>query len=73
MLEAWGNRSDIRMRVYTDLPAIQFYVADFEGTGIIGKGGRPYRGRDGFCVEPLFPPNAMNTDLSPKPLSLIHI
>lgn len=68
VLEAWGDRSDIRMRVYTDLPAIQFYVADFEGTGIIGKGGRPYRGRDGFCVEPLFPPNAMNTDLLPKPV-----
>ena len=56
------------LTLYTDMPAMQFYVADFTGKQIRGKDGKAYEGWAGFCMEPQYPPNAMNTPVHDKPV-----
>ena len=57
--EAAGDESGIRMEVYSDLPAVQFYAGNFI-TDHTGKGGRTYSKRDGFCLETQCEPNSVN-------------
>lgn len=47
------------MEVYTDLPGIQFYTANFLG-GEAGKDGAVYAARDGYCFETQYYPDAIN-------------
>lgn len=62
---AKGVKSGIKLDVYTDLPAIQFYTGNF----IKGRGkSREYFRHDGFCLEPQFVPNAINIDGVDKPI-----
>lgn len=56
------------LTLYTDLPAMQLYVADFTGLCMQGKRNAVYNGRDGFCLETQFVPNAMNTQSLWKPI-----
>jgi aldose 1-epimerase len=51
--EATSGRS---LEVHTDAPGIQFYAGNFLDGTIVGRGGRPFGYRHGFCLEPgLFP------------------
>ena len=39
------------MEVWTEEPGLQFYGGNFLDGSLIGKSGRPYRYRNGFCLE----------------------
>lgn len=56
---ATGDKSGIRLDVYTDLPGVQFYSGNVIGT-VPGKGGCVYRNYSGFCLETQQFPNAIN-------------
>ncbi len=47
---AVGDKSGIKMNVYTTLPGVQFYAGNFL-KGIKGKNGIPMEKRSGFCLE----------------------
>ena len=49
-----------RMEVWTDAPGIQFYAGNAIPAGCIGKTGRPYAARQGFCLETQNHPDAPN-------------
>ncbi len=65
--KASENTSGRTMKVYTDLPGIQFYAGNCidETTG---KGGVVYGKRDGFCLETDYFPNAVNEKKFPSPV-----
>lgn len=47
------------MKVFTDLPGMQFYIGNFINNEN-GKGGSVYTKRAGFCMETQYYPNACN-------------
>ncbi|MBQ9686126.1 MAG: galactose mutarotase [Oscillospiraceae bacterium] len=57
----------IRMEVFTDLPGVQLYTANFLGNQA-GKGGRQMHDRDAVCLETQLYPNAMNCWGFPSPV-----
>lgn len=56
------------MEVYTDLPGVQLYTANFLGSEYKGKGGADYHGRDGYCFETQYFPDAINKPQFPSPV-----
>ena len=57
--ECIGDRSGIRLKVYTDLPGIQMYTANgLKMSG--GKNGAEYGSNSGVCFETQYAPNAIN-------------
>lgn len=56
---AYCGESGIRMDVYTDLPGVQLYTANFVG-GQHGKKGAVYVQNSAFCLETQYYPNAVN-------------
>jgi len=60
------------MEMYTDLPGVQMYSANFlnadGGIDGWGKGGRTYGRREGVCFETQYYPNAINTPNFPSPV-----
>lgn len=56
---AYCSESGIRMDVYTDLPGVQLYTANFVG-GQHGKKGAVYVQNSAFCLETQYYPNAVN-------------
>jgi aldose 1-epimerase len=48
------------MQIYTTEPGIQFYSGNFLDGSIIGKSGKPYNHRDGFCLETQHYPDSPN-------------
>ncbi len=61
-------KSGIVMKVYSDLPGIQFYSGNsLDGKPPYGKGGVPIEKRTGLCLETQFYPNAMKYDNFEKP------
>ncbi|MDD4370804.1 MAG: galactose mutarotase [Anaerostipes sp.] len=60
MAEAVDETTGIAMEVYSDLPGMQFYTGNtMKKTK--GKGGIMYGKRCGFCMEPHYFPNSINT------------
>lgn len=57
---ATGNITGIKMDVYTDKPGVQLYVGNFLKGNEIGKDGKPYEKRTGFCLETQFYPDSPN-------------
>lgn len=51
--------SGIKMKVYTDLPGVQFYAGNFI-TPEVGKDGVSYKQRSGLCLETQYYPNSVN-------------
>ncbi len=47
---AYSKKSGIKMNVYTDLPAMQFYTGNFLD-GFRGKAGQEYNKHAAFCME----------------------
>lgn len=56
------------MEVYTDLPGIQFYTANFLEDDFPGKEGASYGRRSAYCFETQYYPNAVNTPQFPSPV-----
>lgn len=57
---AFSEESGIAMEVWTDLPCVQFYTANYV-EGQKGKEGAVYGKRSGFCLETQYFPNSINT------------
>jgi aldose 1-epimerase len=55
-----SDKTGIRMEVYTDLPGIQFYTANFLKNGMTGKGGAVYEKRCCYCFETQYYPDSVN-------------
>lgn len=53
------------MEVYTTEPGLQFYSGNFLDGKNIGKGGRPYKFRYGFCLEAQHFPDSPNQKAFP--------
>lgn len=54
------------MEVYSDESGVQFYVGNFLDGTIIGKGGKVYQRRTGFCMEPQHYPDSPNKPQFPS-------
>ena len=52
--------SGIQMDVYTTMPGMQFYTANFIEKGRVGKNGSVYGPHHGFCFETQFFPDSPN-------------
>ena len=57
----------ICMQIFTDMPGVQLYTANFLGNQI-GKGGREMQNRGAVCLETQLWPNAMNCWGFPSPV-----
>jgi len=62
-----GDRTDLRMEMYTDMPCIQLYSGNGNMGGVQGK-LKPYFAREGIALEPQFAPNAINMEGFEKPI-----
>ena len=54
-----------RMEVWTTEPGLQFYSGNFLDGTHVGKSGRPYRYRNGFCLETQHFPDSPNQPAFP--------
>lgn len=61
------DKSGICMKVFTDLPGVQFYTGNWVGEKA-AKDGEPYGPRQGLCLETQYFPNSVNEEKFPKPL-----
>jgi aldose 1-epimerase len=55
------------LEVHTDQPGLQFYTGNFLTDKVVGKGGRPYGYRQGFCLETQRFPDSPNRPNFPSP------
>lgn len=58
--KAYDEKSGRMMEVYTDLPGIQLYTANFLDPEFKGKDGARYHSRGGYCFETQYFPDAVN-------------
>ena len=65
--EVASEESGIVMEVYTDLPGVQIYTANFLD-GEPGKGGASYIKRSAVCLETQYFPDAIHHENFPQPL-----
>ena len=65
--EVTSEKSGIRMEVYTDLPGVQMYTANFLDHEP-GKGGAFYEKRSAVCLETQYYPDAIHHDNFPSPV-----
>ena len=54
------------MEIQTTEPGIQFYCGNFLDGRLIGKGGKPYVHRGGFCLETQHYPDSPNQETFPS-------
>jgi len=54
------------MEMYTTEPAVQFYSGNFLDGSNVGKGGKPYNFRNGFCLEAEHYPDSPNKPKFPS-------
>ena len=57
-----------KMEVFTDCVGIQFYAGNCIPEGTIGKDGKAYEVRTGFCLETQFYPDAIHHDNFKSPV-----
>ncbi len=67
---AIGDASEIKLEVFSDMPAMQLYTGNQLGI-VQGKNGELYNSFDGFALECQHFPNAMNEPLFNDPGALI--
>lgn len=65
--EVTSEKSGIRMEVYTDLPGVQMYTANFLDHEP-GKDGAFYEKRSAVCLETQYYPDAIHHDNFPSPV-----
>lgn len=58
--KAMDEKSGRVMEVYTDLPGMQFYTANYLDSVLPGKDGAVYGRRQGYCFETQYYPDAVN-------------
>jgi len=56
----YERTSGREMEVWTTEPGVQFYTGNFLDAAIIGKSGKPYPRRSGFCLETQHYPDSPN-------------
>ncbi len=56
------------MEVLTTEPGIQFYCGNFLDGRLVGKAGKPYVHRGGFCLETQHYPDSPNQPAFPSTL-----
>ncbi len=61
-----GDESGIRLEVYSDMPALQFYTGNMLGGHVRGKKGAFYNTFEGFALESQQFPNAVNEPRFPS-------
>lgn len=66
--EAFDDKTNIRMQVFTTMPGVQFYSGNSLNEPISGKNAAVYRKRCGFCLETQFWPDAVNQPDFPQPV-----
>lgn len=66
--KAVDDKSGRVMEVYTDLPGMQFYTANFLIPELPGKGGAVYEKRSAYCFETQYYPDAVNIPSFPSPV-----
>jgi aldose 1-epimerase len=54
------------LELFTQEPGVQFYTGNFLDGSLVGKGGRSYEFRSGFCVEPQHYPDSPNQPAFPN-------
>ena len=54
------------MEVWTQEPDIQFYAGNFLDGTLVGKNGKPYQYRSGFCLETQHGPDSINQPKFPS-------
>lgn len=54
------EKSGRKLEVFTTMPGMQFYSANFLDGSDIGKNNTPYERRAGLCFETQYAPNAIN-------------
>lgn len=57
-----------KMTVYTDCVGVQFYTGNFIESSWIGKDGKAYGKRGGFCLETQYYPDAVHHDNFASPI-----
>ena len=65
--EVTADRSGIRMEVWTDLPGVQMYTANFLDNEP-GKNGAVYGSRSAVCLETQYYPDAIHHENFPGPI-----
>lgn len=56
------------LEVYTTEPGVQFYCGNFLDGSVVGKGGKAYQKRFGFCLETQHFPDSPNQESFPSTL-----
>nr|MBC7612036.1 galactose mutarotase [Pseudopedobacter sp.] len=65
---AEGDKSGLKLEVFTTEPAIQFYTGNYLNGSDKGKAGNFYQSRFGFCFETQHFPDSPNQDIFPTTL-----
>lgn len=60
------STSGRKMELYTDMPGVQFYTANWLSEEEIGKGGVPHQAYGAFCLETQYYPNSCNIPSFPN-------
>lgn len=60
-------KSGLSMSVYTDMPCVHVYLADFGDMRYPGKDGAVYTGRCGVCFEPMYLSDCLHSGLGEMP------
>lgn len=65
---ALADESGIQLDAFTTMPCFEFYTGSYLDGNAAGKCHVPIKNYYGFCLEPQFAPNAVNSDNLIKPL-----
>ncbi len=66
--KAWDELCGRGMEVWTDMPGLQFYTANYLDDSLPGKNGAVYGARHGYCFETQYYPDAVNHPQFPSPV-----
>ena len=66
--KAWDKAGGRGMEVWTDLPGVQFYTANYLDDSLPGKDGAVYGARHAYCFETQYYPDAVNHPQFPSPV-----
>ena len=60
------SKTGRRLSLYTSLPALQVYSANYLEGGAVGKQGRPYKNREGIALEAQYVSNSIQIEKDPQ-------
>lgn len=66
--KAYDEKSRRGLEVYTDLPGLQFYTANYLSSEFPAKEGMSYGPRQAYCFETQYFPDAVNISGFPSPI-----